>query len=47
MVMNLIVVPYSRATPRPFSPVLSVVNAVILIVAIGMPTAYIARWYFS
>jgi hypothetical protein len=47
VIMNLGVVPRSKATPRPFSFLFAVVNMLILIVAIGLPTAYIARWYFQ
>jgi hypothetical protein len=46
-VMNLLVVPFSRAASRPFSLIFAVVNVVILIVAIGVPAAYIARGYFG
>jgi len=41
--MNLIVVPSSKAAPRPFSAIFALVNVVILIVAIGLPAAYLAR----
>lgn len=47
VIMNLGVVPLSRAAPRPFSLLFAVVNMLILIAAIGLPTAYIARWYFQ
>lgn len=47
VVMNLVVVPRSKAAPRPFSWVFAVINWLILVVAIGMPTAYIARGYFE
>jgi hypothetical protein len=43
IIMNLVVVPYSRAAPRPFSWSFAVINMVILIVVIGLPAAYLAR----
>lgn len=42
-VMNLAVVPLSRAAKRPFSWTFAVVNALILIVCIGLPAAYLAN----
>ena len=42
IVMNIIIVPNSRATPRPFSLIFALVNALILILAIGLPAALIA-----
>ncbi|HEY4111252.1 hypothetical protein [Puia sp.] len=47
VVMNLIVVPSSKAAPRPFSLGFAIVNWLILVVAIGLPAAYMARWYFG
>ena len=47
VIMNQGVVPLSKAAPRPFSLLFAVVNMLILIVAIGLPTAYLARWYFQ
>jgi hypothetical protein len=44
--MNLVVVPLSRTTPRPFSLAFALVNVLILIVAIGAPAAWGARLYF-
>ena len=46
-IMNLGVVPLSKAAPRPFSFLFAVVNMLILIAAIGLPTAYMASWYFQ
>jgi len=43
IVMNLVVVPNSRAMPRPFSPAFALINVVILVLAIGLPAAYLAR----
>jgi hypothetical protein len=42
VMMNLVIVPYSRAAPRPFSWLFAVVNMVILIGAIGVPAAYLS-----
>lgn len=42
MAMNLVVVPNSRAAPRPFSWWFALINVVILILAIGLPAAYLA-----
>jgi len=42
IVMNLVVVPNSRAAPRPFSWWFALINVVILILAIGLPAAYLA-----
>ncbi|MDO6432860.1 hypothetical protein Q4E93_19790 [Flavitalea sp. BT771] len=42
IIMNLIIVPYSKATPRPFSWLFVVINVVILIMAIGLPAAYLS-----
>lgn len=45
VIMNLVVLPLSKAAPRPFSPLMALVNIFILIVAIGLPCAYAARLY--
>lgn len=42
IVMNLVVVPNSKAAPRPFSLVFALINVVILILAIGLPAAYLS-----
>ncbi|MBN9382149.1 MAG: hypothetical protein J0H74_15380 [Chitinophagaceae bacterium] len=42
IIMNLVVVPNSRATPRPFSLSFALINVIILILAIGLPAAYLA-----
>jgi hypothetical protein len=42
-VMNLIVLPLSKAVPRPFSLSFLIVNILILMLAIGLPCAYAAR----
>ena len=41
-IMNLVVVPNSKAAPRPFSLTFALINVVILILAIGLPAAYMA-----
>lgn len=41
VVMNLVVLPLSRAKPRPFSLFFAVVNWLILVVTIGLPSAYL------
>lgn len=43
VVMNLVVLPMSKAEPRPWSAPLALVNVVILIIAIGVPCAYAAQ----
>lgn len=43
VVMNLVVLPMSKAEPRPWSAPLALVNIVILIIAIGWPCAYGAQ----
>ncbi|WP_460954043.1 DUF1440 domain-containing protein [Spirosoma litoris] len=45
VIMNLIVLPLSKAEPRPFSPLMALVNIAILIMAIGLPCAYGAKHY--
>lgn len=42
IVMNIIVVPNSRAAPRPFSLIFALVNVWILILTIGLPAAYLS-----
>jgi hypothetical protein len=42
IVMNLVVVPNSRAAARPFSLLFAFINVVILILTIGLPAAYLA-----
>lgn len=43
--MNLVVVPLSKAVPRPLTPAFVLVNMLILIVTIGLPCAYAARHF--
>ncbi len=43
VVMNLVVLPLSKAVPRPFSLVFSLINIIILVVTIGLPCVYLAR----
>lgn len=45
VIMNLVVLPLSKADPRPFSALFALVNIVILIIAIGLPCAYAAKHY--
>ena len=42
VIMNLGVVPLSRAAPRPFSLFFAVVNMLILVATIGLPAGYMA-----
>ncbi|MEY8759464.1 hypothetical protein [Chryseobacterium tongliaoense] len=44
-IMNLVVLPLSKAEPRPFSPLMALVNIGILIIAIGLPCAFAAKNY--
>jgi hypothetical protein len=41
--MNLVVVPLSKATPRPLTFAFVLINMVILILTIGLPCAYAAQ----
>jgi len=43
IIMNLVVLPNSRATPRPFSWPFALINMAILIGAIGLPAAYFSN----
>jgi hypothetical protein len=45
VLMNLVVLPLSRAARRPFSLSFVLVNMVILMVMIGLPCAYAARHF--
>jgi hypothetical protein len=47
VIMNLGVLPLSRAAPRPFSWIFALINMLILVVTIGLPAAYLARFYFQ
>ena len=44
VIMNMVVLPLSKAAPRPFSPLMALVNIVILVIAIGLPCAFAARY---
>lgn len=46
-VMNVVVVPLSRIGHRPFNPLNSFINALILIVCIGIPLSYMASAFHS
>lgn len=43
MVMNLMIVPFSRIPARPFDSVNALINAVILVVCIGIPLSFMAN----
>ncbi|WP_090156474.1 hypothetical protein [Dyadobacter soli] len=45
LVMNLVILPLSKAERRPFSLPLAIINMLILIIAIGIPCAYVARHF--
>ncbi|MVM31367.1 hypothetical protein GO755_15085 [Spirosoma sp. HMF4905] len=45
VIMNLVILPLSKAEPRPFSPLMAMINIFILIIAIGLPCAYAAKLY--
>ncbi len=47
LMMNRVVVPLSHAEPRPFSWTMALINMAILILAIGIPAAYLARLFFN
>jgi hypothetical protein len=42
MCMNLVVLPLSRAKPRPFSLAFMLINMVILVITIGLPCVWLA-----
>ena len=46
LIMNLVVIPLSRTQPRPTSVSFMVINMVILMIAIGLPCVYLARYNF-
>ncbi|MDQ6813043.1 MAG: hypothetical protein M3040_04840 [Bacteroidota bacterium] len=46
MVMNLLIVPLSNVAARPFNLANSVINAVILIVCIGIPLSFMANKFY-
>jgi len=45
VIMNLVVLPLSKAEPRPLTPLLALINIFILIIAIGLPCAYATEHY--
>lgn len=45
IIMNLVILPLSKAEPRPFSPQMALINVIILILAIGLPCAYALMIY--
>lgn len=46
-IMNLIVLPLSAAPKIPFNPRSSLIAALVLIVAIGLPLSHLAHLYFK
>ena len=46
-VMNLLVVPLSNIPARPFNVVSAIINAVILIVCIGIPLSFMASKFYK
>jgi uncharacterized membrane protein YagU involved in acid resistance len=46
-IMNLVVVPLSKIGNRPFNIVNAVINAVILIVCIGIPLSFMANAFYK
>ena len=47
MVMNLVVVPLSSIGTRPFDMANALINAIILIVCIGIPLAFMANAFYK
>jgi uncharacterized membrane protein YagU involved in acid resistance len=47
MVMNLVVVPLSNVATRPFNLTNAIINAVILIVCIGIPLSLMANAFYK
>ena len=47
LVMNLVVVPMSNIGSRPFNLLNSIINAVILIVCIGIPLSFMANSFYK
>lgn len=47
VVMNGVVLPLSKAVPRPLSFSFLLINVLILMVAIGLPCAYAARYFLD
>jgi hypothetical protein len=45
VIMNRVVLPLSRAVPRPFSLSFLLINMLILVIAIGLPCTYAARHF--
>ena len=46
-IMNMLVVPLSQIGPRPFNLSNAIINALILIVCIGIPLAFIAGKFYK
>ncbi len=47
LVMNLIVVPLSNTAPRPFNAGNAILNAVILVICIGLPLSFRATAFYK
>jgi hypothetical protein len=47
VLMNLVIVRLSKAQPRPFSWPMVFINMAILILMIGVPTAYLSRSFYN
>lgn len=47
LIMNLLVLPMTRITPRPFVLSQAIIGTVILMVAIGLPISYFANKHYS
>ena len=43
--MNLVVLPLTKAERRAFSPLIAFINIFILVIAIGLPCAYVTEHY--
>ena len=46
-IMNFVVVPLSNTTKLPFNPTQAVINAIILIFAIGLPCSFLTAKFYS
>ena len=46
-IMNLVVVPFSRIGSYPAANGKTVIQLLILILAIGLPLSYLAHWYYK
>lgn len=46
-VMNLIIVPLSNVAPRPLNATNAIINAIILIICIGIPLSFMANAFYK